>query len=61
VLNQYLPDDHHVARRRDAVTSLFDEVRLLAPGVVRVSDWRPDPAAAAATPTTRWGGVGLKS
>ena len=60
VLNQHLPGDHHVARTRDAVTGFFDAVRLLEPGVVRVSDWRPDLADEAATPTTLWGGVGLK-
>jgi SAM-dependent methyltransferase len=60
VLNRHLPGDHHVARTRDAVAGFFDPVRLLAPGVVRVSDWRPDAADEAATPTTLWGGVGLK-
>jgi hypothetical protein len=61
VLNQHLPGGHHVARTRDAVTGFFDAVRLLEPGVVRVSDWRPDLADEAAMPTTLWGGVGLKS
>jgi hypothetical protein len=60
VLNQHLPGDHHVARTRDMVTGLFDPVRLLEPGVVRVSDWRPDSPDEAATPTTLWGGMGLK-
>jgi hypothetical protein len=60
VLNQHLPGDHHVARTRDMVTGFFDEVRLLEPGVVRVSDWRPDSPGEAVTPTTLWGGVGLK-
>jgi hypothetical protein len=60
VLNQHLPGDHHVARPRDMVTGLFDAVRLLEPGVVRVSDWRPDSPEEAATPTTLWGGMGLK-
>jgi O-methyltransferase involved in polyketide biosynthesis len=60
VLNQHLPGDHHVARTREEVTGLFDPVRLLEPGVVRVSDWRPASVEEAATPTTLWGGVGLK-
>jgi hypothetical protein len=60
VLNRHLPGDHHVARTRDAVTGFFDAVRLLEPGVVRVSDWRPDAADGADTHTTLWGGVGLK-
>jgi S-adenosyl methyltransferase len=60
VLNQHLPDDHHIARTRDAVTGLFDGARLLEPDVVRVSDWRPGSADEAATPTTLWGGVARK-
>ena len=60
VLNQHLPGDHHVARMRDMVTRFFDVVRLLEPGVVRVSEWRPDSPDEAATPTTLWGGVGVK-
>jgi hypothetical protein len=60
VLNQHLPGDHHVARTREMVTGFFDAVRLLEPGVVRVSDWRPHSPDEAATPTTLWGGVGLK-
>ena len=60
VLNQHLPGDHHVARTRDTVTGFFDAVRLLEPGVVRVSEWRPGSPDEAASPTTLWGGVGLK-
>jgi hypothetical protein len=60
VLNQHLSGDRHAARTRDAVTGFFDGMRLLEPGVVRVSDWRPDSADEAATPTTLWGGVALK-
>jgi hypothetical protein len=61
VLNQHLPGDRHAARTREEVTELFEPVRLLEPGVVRVSDWRPDSAEQAAMPTTLWGGVGVKS
>ena len=61
VLNQHLPGDHHVARTHDMVTGFFDPVRLLEPGVVRVSDWRPGSPDEAATATTLWGGVGVKS
>jgi hypothetical protein len=39
---------------------LFDGVRLVEPGLVRVSDWRPDSAEDAALPTILWGGVGVK-
>jgi len=60
-LNAHLPaDQHHVARPRDVVTSFFDGLQLLKPGLVRVSDWRPESAEEAATPTILWGGVGRK-
>jgi hypothetical protein len=42
------------------VTRLFDGLELLAPGVVRVSDWRPDSDLEAARPTGLWGGVARK-
>jgi hypothetical protein len=60
VLNWHLPGDRHVARTREAVTGFFDSVGLLEPGVVRVSDWRPEAADEAEAHTTLWGGVGLK-
>jgi O-methyltransferase involved in polyketide biosynthesis len=57
-LNAHLPaDHHHVARSHDDVTGFFDSVDLVAPGLVRVSDWRPDSPEEAATPTILWGGV----
>jgi hypothetical protein len=60
-LNAHLPAEHrHAARPRDEVTGLFDGVELVDPGVVRVSEWRPDSAQEAATPTILWGGVGRK-
>jgi hypothetical protein len=60
-LNAHLPaQDHHVARPRDAVTGFFDGVQLVEPGLVRVSDWRPDSAEEAAAPTILWGGVAKK-
>jgi hypothetical protein len=60
-LNEHLPDDRHVARARDEVERFFDGTDLVPPGVVRVSQWRPDTAADADSPTTLWGGMGLKS
>jgi hypothetical protein len=60
-LNAHLrPEDHHVARPRDVVAGFFDGVRLVAPGLVRVSDWRPDSPEDAALPTILWGGVAVK-
>jgi hypothetical protein len=60
-LNAYLPSDrHHVARPRDVVAGLFDGLDLVEPGLVRVSDWRPDSPGQADTPTILWGGVARK-
>jgi hypothetical protein len=58
-LNEHLPSDRHVARPRAEVELLFEHATLLAPGVVRVSEWRPDTAEPPAH-TTLWGGVGRK-
>jgi hypothetical protein len=61
-LNAHLPaEHHHVARPRDVVAGFFDGVELVEPGLVRVSDWRPDSPEAATIPTILWGGVGRKS
>ena len=60
-LNAHLPArQRHVARPRDVVEGLFDGVKLVEPGLVRVSDWRPDSPEEAATPTILWGGVARK-
>jgi hypothetical protein len=59
-LNKYLPGDRHAARPHDAVARFFDGVELLEPGVVRVSEWRPEPHEDPAAHTTLWGGVGRK-
>jgi hypothetical protein len=58
-LNEHLPSDRHVARPREEVELFFAPMTLLTPGVVRVSEWRPDNAAPPAH-TTLWGGVGRK-
>ena len=48
-------------RGHAGVTRLFDGFDLIEPGLVRVSDWRPDSDLEAARPTGLWGGVGRKS
>ena len=55
-----LTGDQHVARPHAAVAEFFDGTELLAPGVVRFSEWRPASADEAAVPTTLWGGIGRK-
>ena len=60
-LNAHLqPEHHHVARPRDVVAGFFDRAELVKPGLVRVSDWRPDSPEDAALPTILWGGVAVK-
>lgn len=59
-LNDSLPSDRHVARPYHEVEGFFDGTGLLAPGVVRVTDWRPASAEEAALSTILWGGVGRK-
>ncbi len=60
-LNAHLATGHHhVARPHDVVAGFFDGVQLVEPGLVRVSDWRPDSPEDAALPTILWGGVAVK-
>jgi Tfp pilus assembly protein PilW len=47
-----------VARPRTEVEAFFAGTTPLAPGVVRVSEWRPVNPAEPAVATTLWGGVG---
>jgi SAM-dependent methyltransferase len=47
-------------RTRYQVTRFFDGLDLLDPGVVLVSHWRPENEKEQQTPTSVWGGVGLK-
>jgi SAM-dependent methyltransferase len=48
------PRDHAAVRR------FFGDLELVPPGLVRVPEWRPESPAAAATPSTQWGGVARK-
>jgi hypothetical protein len=55
----------HVAQRatprdRATVARLFAGLELVPPGLVRVPEWRPESAEAAAAPSTQWGGVARK-
>jgi S-adenosyl methyltransferase len=47
-------------RDQATVSRFFAGLQLVPPGVVRVPEWRPESADAAATPSTQWGGVGRK-
>jgi hypothetical protein len=61
-LNAHLSvGERHTARSREVVTDFFDGLDLVEPGLVRVSDWRPDSAEESALPTILWGGVAKRS
>jgi hypothetical protein len=47
-------------RNREQVTSFFDGLELLDPGVVVVSQWRPGNGLEAKMPAFLWGGMGRK-
>jgi hypothetical protein len=47
-------------RDHATVARFFDGLELVPPGLVRVSDWRPDSDLEAARPSNLWGGVGVK-
>ncbi len=49
-----------MGRTRDVVTSLFGGLELLEPGVVKVTQWRPESDLEAGGPTSLWGGVARK-
>jgi hypothetical protein len=48
------------ARDRPAVARFFDGLELVAPGLVRVSEWRPPADAEAGFPAAIWAGVARK-
>jgi len=47
-------------RSREDVELFFRGLQLVPPGIVRVPEWRPEPAEAAARAGITWGGVGRK-
>jgi hypothetical protein len=49
-----------VGRTHDVVAQFFDGLDLLEPGVVKVTEWRPESAMQAEGPTSLWGGVARK-
>jgi len=59
-MNEHLAEGNHVGRPRDVVARFFAGLDLLEPGVVKVSEWRPQSDLEARGPTSLWGGVGRK-
>jgi hypothetical protein len=47
-------------RTHAEVSRFFAGLRLLPPGLVRLPEWRPGSAPVSGTPSTLWGGVGVK-
>jgi hypothetical protein len=59
-MNQHLAEGNHVGRPRAVVARFFDGLEVLEPGVVKVTEWRPESALQAQGPTSLWGGVARK-
>jgi hypothetical protein len=47
-------------RGREQVARFFNGTDLVEPGLVRVEEWRPDPAAGHTVSSTMWCAVGRK-
>ena len=60
-MNQHLAEANHVGRPRAVVEQFFEGLELLEPGVVKVTEWRPESKLAEEGPTSLWGGVGRKN
>ncbi len=58
-LNQLLAEQVTL-RSQAEVERFFRGLRLVPPGIVRVPEWRPDPAGAAGRVGTMWGGARQK-
>jgi hypothetical protein len=48
------------SRDRAQVARFFEGTELVEPGIVRVEEWRQDPAASGAGRSSLWCGVGRK-
>jgi hypothetical protein len=48
-------------RDREEISRYFDGLELVDPGVVLVSDWRPDSELDAKSPAYLWSGVAKKA
>jgi O-methyltransferase involved in polyketide biosynthesis len=59
-MNEYMGDTTHVGRTREAVAEFFAGLDLVEPGVLKVTQWRPESEQAAQGPTSLWGGVARK-
>lgn len=60
VVNQQQIDSGVWLRDRARVTSFFDGLDLVEPGVVQLSKWRPDMEEESQAPVPLWGGLARK-
>jgi len=59
-LSELSPDIPATLRDRQQVTALFDGLDLVSPGVVQISQWRPESSLDAQAAAALWGGVARK-
>jgi hypothetical protein len=56
-----LMSDPGTLRSRPEVARMFDGLEMIAPGLVRVQQWRPDSELEAKSPSMMWGGVARRN
>ena len=59
-MNEHLAEPDLVGRDRETVARFFDGLELVEPGVVKVTEWRPDSELEASAPASLWAGVARK-
>ncbi len=59
-LSRLNPEYTATLRSRDQVAGYFEGLELVEPGVVQISQWRPDSAYDSDLPAALWGGVARK-
>jgi O-methyltransferase involved in polyketide biosynthesis len=59
-MNEHMAEPDLVGRDRETVARFFDGLDLVEPGVVKVTEWRPDSELEASAPASLWGGVARK-
>jgi trans-aconitate methyltransferase len=59
-MSELNPEFVATLRDRAEVTSFFDGLELVPPGIVQISQWRPDSDLEAAAQAALWGGVARK-
>jgi S-adenosyl methyltransferase len=51
----------YTGRSREQMLRFFEGMELVAPGLVRIEEWRPDPGSVSDYKSTAWAAVGRKS